>query len=209
MSSHTFTLIEAGTPLAEAKRAILLFHGRGGSAADILNLGNTLAPADTYLAALQATNHTWYPYSFMAPAADNQPWLDSALANALQLFEQTEKVLPAAQIYLAGFSQGACLTLETTARLARPFGGAFAFTGGLIGEHLDLSHYNGHFAGMRVFMSNGDRDPHVPLSRSEESKQVLEQMGAVVNLAVYPGRPHTIMQQELALAQEFIFQTQA
>lgn len=203
--AHSFKLYEKGTPLAEAKQALLLFHGRGATAQSILDLGQALAPEGTYLAALQATNNTWYPYSFMAPAANNQPWLDSALANALKLIEQTEKVLPSTQIYLAGFSQGACLTLESAARFARPFGGVLAFTGGLIGEVLDTNFYQAKFAGTRIFMSNGDRDPHVPQSRSEESKAVLENLGAEVKLQIYPGRPHTILQEELTLAKSFIF----
>lgn len=203
--AHSFKLYEEGTPLAKAKQALLLFHGRGGTAQSILELGQSLAPEGTYLAALQATNNTWYPYSFMAPVANNQPWLDSALANALQLIEQTEKVLPSTQIYLAGFSQGACLTLESSARFARPFGGVLAFTGGLIGELLDTTPYQAKFAGTRVFMSNGDHDPHVPQSRSEESKTTLEKLGAEVKLQIYPGRPHTILHDELNLAKSFIF----
>ena len=203
--AHTFSLYEGGVPLEQAQCAILLFHGRGGSAADILALGRAIAPEGAYLAALQATNNTWYPYSFMAPVESNQPWLGSALANAQQLIDQTEKVLPSTQIYLVGFSQGACLTLESAARFARPFGGIIAFTGGLIGETIDTAPYQQKFAGTRILMSNGDKDPHVPKSRSEESKVVLESLGAVVNLVIYPGRPHIISPEELNLAKEFIF----
>jgi phospholipase/carboxylesterase len=205
--AHAFSLLEEGSPLAVAERALLLFHGRGGSAQDILALGRALAPAGTYLAALQANNHTWYPYSFMAPLASNQPWLDSALTNAQGLIEQVEQVLPARQIYLAGFSQGACLTLETAARFARPFGGVIAFTGGLIGEVIHREHYQAALMGTPIFMSNGDRDPHVPLSRSEESKALLESLGAVVELQVYPARPHTILAEELERAKISIFKT--
>jgi phospholipase/carboxylesterase len=203
--SHSFTLYEDGVPLAQAERALLLFHGRGGNAQAILEIGRALAPAGTYLAALQATNNTWYPYSFMAPVADNQPWLDSALANAELLIEQTEKVLPAAQIYLLGFSQGACLTLESAARFARPFGGVIAFTGGLIGQILDTKHYQAKFAGTRILMTNSDNDPHVPQSRSEESKVELQNLGAEVNLVIYPGRPHVVSPVEMDLAKSYIF----
>ena len=203
--AHSFILQEEGVPLAQAERALLLFHGRGGNAQAILELGRSIAPEGTYLAALQATNNTWYPYSFMAPVTDNQPWLDSALANVQHLIEQTEKVLPSTQIYLMGFSQGACLTLESAARFARPFGGVIAFTGGLIGQTLDTSPYQAKFAGTRILMTNGDNDSHVPQSRSEESKVVLENLGAEVNLVIYPGRPHVVQALELDLAKAFIF----
>lgn len=131
--------------------------------------------------------------------------MDSALTNAEQLIEQTEKVLPAAQIYLLGFSQGACLTLETAARFARPFGGIVAFTGGLIGQILDTTPYQVKFAGTRILMTNSNNDPHVPQSRSEESKAELQNLGAEVNLVIYPGRAHIVSPVELDLAKSYIF----
>lgn len=205
--AHSFSLFEEGTALAQAQQALLLFHGRGSNVQAIFKTGQALAPEGTYLAALQATNNTWYPHSFMAPVVENQPWLDSALDNVRRLIEQVEQVLPSSRIFMAGFSQGACLSLESAARFARPFGGVIAFTGGLIGQNLDTSHYQHGFAGTRILMTNGDKDAHVPQSRSEESKQVLENLGAEVKLVIYPDRPHVVQPTEIELARTYIFQS--
>ena len=76
---HTKQIITAGMPLGEARKAIIMLHGRGANAEDILSVANYLNTDNFALIAPQATNNTWYPYSFVAPAAQNEPWLTSAL----------------------------------------------------------------------------------------------------------------------------------
>ncbi len=198
---HKKILVEAGLPLQKAKKALIMLHGRGGSAEDILTLRDHLSLKDFYLVAPQATNHTWYPYSFMAPLAQNEPWLGSALQLVKSVIDDIQRAgLGSNQIYLLGFSQGACLTLEVAARYAQQWGGIIAFTGGLIGDRIHPEHYNGHFKGAPVLMTNSANDPHVPLARSEDSKRLLEKGGARVLLEVYPNRPHTILPDELKKA---------
>lgn len=195
---HTKQLVEAGKPLVQAKKALIMLHGRGASAEDILSLRSYLPVDDFYVVAPQATNCTWYPYSFLAPPAQNEPWLSSALQLVAGIVTAIEKTgIASSHIYLLGFSQGACLTLEFATRHARAWGGVMALTGGLIGDKLYTENYAGDFAGSRVLMTNSPNDPHVPLLRSEQSKNQLEAMGAKVDLQIYPGRPHTILQEEL------------
>ena len=114
--------------------------------------------------------------------------------------------IPQNKIFFVGFSQGACLTLEYVTRNAGRYGGAVAFTGGLIGEQLDLSNYSGDFNQTPIFISTGDPDPHVPVSRVNESKKILEEMNAQVTVSIYPGRAHTISKAELELARTLVFQ---
>ena len=198
---HIKKVVEAGVPLREAKKAMILLHGRGGSAEDILSLRTHLPVADFYLAAPQATNHTWYPYSFMAPLAQNEPWLSSAVQVIKSVIDDVQRAgLRSDQIFLLGFSQGACLALEVASRFAQPWGGVIALTGGLIGDRIYPEHYNGHFKGAPVLMTNSPNDPHVPLARSEDSKRLLEKGGARVSLEVYANRPHTILPDELKKA---------
>ena len=206
MYTHQKQIATAGTPLAQAKGALVLLHGRGGTARNIISLASEFNLTDFTIFAPQATNQSWYPYSFMAPVEENQP----ALNSALQVIGQTvEEIITAGvtadKIYFAGFSQGACLTLEYIARNAQRFGGAVAFTGGLVGEKLQLSNYKGDFAGTPILISTGDPDPHVPLSRVEESVAVLKNLGAEVTLKVLKGRPHTILREEIELANQLIF----
>lgn len=198
---HTKKIVEAGLPLREAKKAMILLHGRGGSAEDILTLRSHLPVAGFYVVAPQAANHTWYPYSFMAPLAQNEPWLSSAVQLVKSIIDDVQRAgLRSEQIYLLGFSQGACLGLEVATRFAQPWGGVIALTGGLIGDRIYPEHYNGHFKGAPILMTNSPNDPHVPLARSEESKRLLEKGGARVSLDIYPNRPHTILADELKKA---------
>ena len=76
---HKKDIISAGKKLEERSKVLIMLHGRGGSAEDILSISGYLNVDDFTLLALQATNHTWYPYSFLAPPKENEPWLSSAL----------------------------------------------------------------------------------------------------------------------------------
>lgn len=206
MYTHQKDIITAGVPVAEAKRAIIFIHGRGASAADILSLNDHLNIEDAALFAPQATNHSWYPYSFIVPVKENQPALDSALTIIKDLVTEIENAgISQEQIYFVGFSQGACLTLEYVTRNAGKYGGAVAFTGGLIGKELNMQNYKGNFKQTPVLITTGDPDPHVPVSRVELSEGILKKMGANVTLKIYPGRLHTITKTEIELAKKLVF----
>lgn len=203
---HTKNIIPAGQPLTAATRALIMVHGRGASAEDILSLADHLPVKDYALLAPEATGHSWYPYSFLAPPAQNQPWLGSALD---LLGAVVDEIVAAGirkeKIFFLGFSQGACLTLEFVARNAERYGGVAAFTGGLIGDKIYTENYKGDFGGMPVFIGTGDHDPHVPLQRVEATTALLQGMHADVTERVYPGRPHTILAEEVAEAARVVF----
>jgi phospholipase/carboxylesterase len=205
MYTHSLDIVTDGVPVSNAKKAIIMLHGRGGSAENIIALRRQLKLDDMAIFAPQATNGSWYPYSFMAPVLQNQPALNSALETIGRVVQRIEENgISSEHIYFAGFSQGACLSLEYAARNAKRYGGIIAFTGGLIGEELAESNYKGDFNGTPVFISTGDPDPHVPLSRVKESIALLERQNASVTFMVYPGRPHTILSGEFKLANEYI-----
>jgi phospholipase/carboxylesterase len=198
-------VLRVGMPLSEGARAIVLLHGRGASAEDILSLGEEFGePQFAYLAP-QAANHTWYPHSFLAPRQQNEPYLSSALGKiqaTLQL--ATVAGVPFDRIAICGFSQGACLATEFVATHPRRYGGLIAFTGGLIGPlDADITH-TGDLAGTPVFFGSGDPDLHVPWQRVQQSAGVLKQMGADVTLRRYPGRPHTITPDEIEAARQLV-----
>lgn len=205
MYTHNTDILKIGLPLAEAKKAIIMLHGRGANAQSIISLQSHLDLTDAAILAPQATNHSWYPYSFLMPVDQNQPALDSAL----QLIDDLVKEIlaggiPLNGIYFLGFSQGACLTLEYAARNAASYGGVIAFTGGLIGEVLDVENYKGDFSNTPILITTGNPDPHVPLSRVKESLEILERLNAQVTLKVYNGRAHAIQPEELKLANELV-----
>ncbi len=205
MYTHEKQFIQAGKSAAHAKKAVVLLHGRGSTAQGIVSLQRHLSLDDAWLLAPQATNNSWYPYSFLAPDASNQPALDSALAVVHAVVEEVlAQGIPSDRIHFVGFSQGACLALEYTARHAERYGSVVAFTGGLIGETLDAARYRGDFGSTPILITTGDPDPHVPLARVEESAALLRERGAAVRVEVYPGKPHSISADETLLANEIL-----
>ncbi|NEU10136.1 phospholipase [Flavihumibacter sp. R14] len=203
MYTHSKDVVRSGVPLKDAKRALIMIHGRGATPESIISLEEHLYLIDTAILAPRAANNSWYPYSFMAPVEDNQPALDSALSVINGLVDDVvAQGIERKNIYFLGFSQGACLALEYVTRHADTYGGMIAFTGGLIGKELEQGNYKGDFNNTPVLITTGDPDPHVPLSRVEESVAILKKMNARVDLKVYRGRVHTIQIEELELANE-------
>jgi predicted esterase len=181
---------------------MILTHGRGASAEDILGLAAELAVPGFAYVAPQAAGHTWYPYSFLAPMADNEPGLSSGLATLGAIVAAlVEAGLPPERTILLGFSQGACLTTEFVARNARRYGGVAGLSGGLIGPPGTPRDYAGGLEGTPVFLGCSDIDPHIPLARVEETATVFEQMGGAVTAHIYPRMGHTINRDEIAQVQ--------
>ncbi|KLT64311.1 alpha/beta hydrolase [Pedobacter sp. BMA] len=199
-------IIESGKSLDQAEKVLIMIHGRGGTAEDILSMAAHLNVSGYALVAPQADGNSWYPYSFLAPREENEP----ALSNALKTINDTvlyleSKGFSKAQIYFLGFSQGACLTLDYVAANAAGYGGVVAFTGGVIGAQLDHRNYHGEFDGTPVFIGSSDPDVHVPVSRVKESTVLLEGMGANVTEIIYENMGHTISHAEIAQVNKLIF----
>jgi len=193
--------LSAGAALGSARQAVILLHGRGASADDILSLAAELGRTDFAYLAPEAAGHSWYPYTFLAPIERNEPWLSSALETIRALLRETAAAgIPPERTVLMGFSQGACLLLEYAARHARRYGGIAAFSGGLIGPDGTPRDYAGSLAGTPAFLGCSDVDPHVPRVRVEESADVLRRLGADVTLRLYAGMGHTVNDDELAHA---------
>jgi predicted esterase len=191
-------VLVAGVPLDKAQAAMIMVHGRGASAHDILSLANEIdTPGFAYLAP-QAADDTWYPYPFMQPIASNEPKLSSALSVIADLLAKLEQAgVPAERTMLLGFSQGACLSLEFAARNARRYGGIAGLSGGLIGPDGTPRDYSGSLAGTPVFLGCSDVDFHIPATRVNESADILARLGGDVTKRLYRGMGHTINQDEV------------
>lgn len=195
--------------LEKAKKALILLHGRGGTAEDILSYAEGLYDDSFYIVAPEAPNNQWYPHNFLTSEEQNEPWLSASVKTVKDLIDKISQVISKDKIFLMGFSQGACLALEVSARYATRYGGILGFSGGLIGKTINEKKYSGNFDGTKIFLGVSEKDPYIPLERVEESKEILEKMDAEVVLKVYPGSSHKIREDEKKWAIRFLSELHA
>lgn len=190
--------LKYGASLHSAKAAMIMVHGRGATAESMFSLADEFAQPDFHYVAPQARNHTWYPYSFLQPIENNQPGLSSGLQRIHDLLKEIKEAgIPAEKIIILGFSQGACLSTEYTARHPQRLGGIVGLSGGLIGPEIDKSLYSGSMEQTPVFLGCSNIDPHIPKERVDETESVFEQLNSDVTKSIYPGMPHTVNEDEI------------
>jgi len=195
----------AGPDPTRARLTVILVHGRGGTAAGMIDLSNTIGLDDVAYLAPQAAGNTWYPLSFLAPMAQNQPGLSSGLSVLAGLVAALEgEDVPSTRIALLGFSQGACLTLEFAARHARRYAAVVGLSGGVIGPPGTPRDYAGSLDGTPVLLACSDVDAHIPLERVHESTKVFRALGGVVDERIYPGMGHTVTDEEIDLVRKLL-----
>lgn len=194
-----------GKSLGEGKAAMIMVHGRGAAPANILELADHLPHPDLTYLAPAAANHTWYPYSFLAPIPQNEPGISSGIFTIKNLVDKVKaEGIPSEKIFFLGFSQGACLTSEFLARNPDTYGGALIYSGGVIGPEDTPRNYEGSLKGTPIFLGCSDVDAHVPKWRVDESAEIFEKMEADVTKRIYPGMPHTIIEDEILFGKEMI-----
>ena len=190
-----------GTGLDEASAVMILLHGRGADAGDILSLSQYLDFPGLVYFAPQAQDYTWYPNRFIFPLEQNEPYLSGALAKIESIVKSAEsKGIPSDKIFLGGFSQGACLASEYVIRNPKRYGGLFVFSGGYIGPLNEDRELSGQLDDTPVFIGCSDIDPHIPLQRVQETTSLLRAMGANVTERIYSGMGHLINGDELETA---------
>ena len=198
-------IVSIGSPLADPAGVLILLHGRGGTAEDILGLGEAIAPQKWAMLAPHASGNSWYPFSFLAPREQNEPYLTSALGRVRAAVDMALAAgIAADKIAIAGFSQGACLATEFVGRNPRRYAALLAFTGGLIGPLGAPIKLTGDLAGTPVLLSSGDPDPHVPWARVQQSADLLQEIGGRVTIRRYPGKPHSVTGEELRSASDVL-----
>jgi predicted esterase len=200
-----------------ATAGIVLLHGRGGSARDILSLLDHAGLPQIAAAVPEAQGNSWWPTSFLAPSAQMEPYVVAgldAVAEAVDVLRASG--LGRHQIWLCGFSQGACLALEAFARNGEGLAGVFALSGGLVGVadlegpssspmgYLDKQlTYSGPRTGT-AYLSVHERDPHIPLSRVQSSAAALRALGAEVAVQIFKGAGHGVMPEDIAALRQHL-----
>lgn len=199
-------IVQVGPSLKDATAAMIMIHGRGASAESIVGLADELNHNNevTFLAP-QANGFAWYPYSFLAPTEQNQPGLNSGLQAIFDLIVNIEKEgISKDNIFILGFSQGACLATEFVARHPGKYAGVIALSGGLIGDTVNSTNYFGDLKQTPIFLGCSDIDPHIPKERVDETQQVFKGIGGKVTKKIYPGMGHLVNEEEIMHIQELL-----
>jgi phospholipase/carboxylesterase len=202
---ETTGTIWTGTEPHKAHTFMIAIHGRGADAGSILSLAQELDVSGVCWIAPQAPQRTWYPQSFIAPLAANEPYLGQSLDRIAGLLNAVENtgVEPDA-IGLLGFSQGACLALETVIRRPRAYRAVIGLSGGYIGPLDAARTAEGRLDGAKVFLGCSDIDSHIPLQRVQETTLLMRGMGAEVTERIYPGFGHAVNHDEIDEARRML-----
>jgi predicted esterase len=191
-------VVQMGAPVDRAAGAVILLHGRGAGPQDVLGLAQACDPGGLTYLAPQAAGGAWYPQTFLAPLPDNQPWLDSALGLVGRLIEDLAfRGIPVDRQVLAGFSQGACLGLEYAWRHPQRYAAVIGLSGGLIGPDDVPRRATGSMDGTPLFLGCSQNDPYIPAERVRLTSEAMRQVGAEVDLRLYPGADHSVNRDEL------------
>lgn len=198
-------IIYGGETIENAKAAMIMIHGRGATAESILSLSKEFDVEGITYIAPQAFGNAWYPYSFLSPVGMNEPGRTSGLALIdFIVFDLLSKGFATEKIFLLGFSQGACLSLEYVARFPKRFGGVFGLSGGLIGANDELKNYNGDLNRTRIFLGCSDIDPHIPIERVNKTENIFNSLNARVTKKIYTGMGHTINLDEIEFVNDIL-----
>jgi predicted esterase len=201
-------LREAGQSRGLAERAGILLHGRSRTKQEMLNLAAGLEIGGTRWIAPYADNGLWYPGRFMEPLESNEPFLTRSVERCHRLVLDASEGgrLAPHQLFIVGFSQGACIAVEYVLRHAGSCGAIVLFSGSLMGPPGTVWRPagGGTLRGLQVFITGSDMDEWIPEERSRETARVLTDLGADVDLRIYPSRPHMVSNLELAQARAFL-----
>jgi phospholipase/carboxylesterase len=204
MNVHAAQRVEHfGAPLATASAVAIVVHGRDQSPEWMREfLIDRLDVRDVAFIAPEAADNTWYPGRFTQEFGVNEPRLTWALDRIDQLVgELVAAGRSRSEIFLIGFSQGACLLAEYVSRHPARYGGVGVLTGGLIGPPGTTWH-GASLDGTPIVIATSDIDDWVPLARAEETRDVFEARGADVTWRAYEGMDHIINDDEIMLISE-------
>ena len=199
-----------GSARGSAQAAGVLLHGRGKTPEEKIDLAARFGNLEGFrwVVPEAETPGSWYPGRFWDPRESNEPYLSEAVerchAAVLEAGEQGR--LTPDRLVIVGFSQGASLALEYALRHPGTVGSMIVLTGGLMGvPGSDWKSIAPHsLAGLRMLLTGSDVDDWIPEASTHEAARLFRELGADVQLRIYPGRPHIVSEDEIAEARSFL-----
>lgn len=188
-------------PTAPARQLVLLFHGVGASPEGFEPLGPALARDDRWIVAVRSPFESgfgagWQWFSVQGVTETNRA---ERIAAAMPRFADTVRRwqahtgLGAAQTVLAGFSQGAIMSLEST-QAGEPLAARVVAMSGRFAVPPQTAP-----AGVAFRFIHGTQDPVIPAAFSSQGAQQLQALGADARADLLPGLAHGIDPRALAL----------
>ncbi|TKX46245.1 MULTISPECIES: alpha/beta hydrolase [unclassified Halorubrum] len=203
------TLVTGGAPVAAAEVAVVLVHGRGGTAEGLVRLADEFYRSGATLLAPGAVRSTWFPAPHEAALSANEPALTSAVDCVAAAADISRDAgVPPERVVLAGVSQGGAVVAEFLRRRPDRYGGAFVVSAALPGDDLDSRALEategaegggtgddgddggGPLAGTPVALDSSEDGPYVPAERVRATAHVFERAGAAVECRIGPGDGH-------------------
>ncbi|TKX87316.1 phospholipase [Halorubrum sp. SS5] len=213
------TLVTGGAPVAAAEVAVVLVHGRGGTAEGLVRLADEFYRSGATLLAPGTVRSTWFSAPHEAALSANEPALTSAVdCVAAAVDVARDAGVPPERVVLVGVSQGGAVVAEFLRRRPDRYGGAFVVSAALPGDDLDSraldaaedtegdegdgtgdgnggdrgagSDDDGSLAGTPVALDSSEDDPYVPAERVRATARVFERAGGAVECRIDPGDGH-------------------
>jgi len=192
--------LRVGSRGPEAKAICVFVHGRGQSPEEMQSdvLARLSAPAVAFVLPRAPLGAWWEARAVdpLTPVARAQ--LSDALDHLAAAVTAARAELPGRPLLLAGFSQGACLSIEYLCAGLPPPDALAAFTGCRVGVPED-ARSEAVPAGVPVYLSGSDADPWIPVSAFAAAAQSLGSSGARLRADLFPGRSHEVSNAEIAM----------
>ena len=128
---------------------------------------------------------------------------EAGIRDSQQLLGQMISAEKTEKIFLAGFSQGGAIVLQTALRYPKKLAGVLALSCYLPLAAKLPAEKNQANQDIPVFMAHGTLDPVVPIQKARMSRDALEQQGYKVEWHEYP-MPHSVCPQEIMDISRFI-----
>lgn len=191
-------LLQTGTDVKTARVVCVFLHGRGQSPEAMLDHVVRHVPGDIAWILPRAPGSSWYAARAIDPLTDTtKAQLSTALSGLARVIADA-RAQTLRPLVLAGFSQGACLSLEHTFTGAAPADAVLAFTGCRVGTAAD-SRPASLLREVPVYLSGADADPWIPVSAFADAASDLALAGASLRADIFPCRAHEVSAAERAM----------
>jgi phospholipase/carboxylesterase len=198
-------IMHLGAAADKAAVTCIVVHGRNQSPEEMqTNIVSRLSKNAAAFVLPRANDKCWYNALAVVALTDStRTELGRSQTELSAIIADVRRTSPDTKIVLAGFSQGACLSLEHGFTGENAPDTLVAFTGCRVGIPSDERAANipSH---LPVYLSAGSADPWIPLHAFCEAAGELGKAGTKLRADIFPDRPHEVSTAEIAILNSVI-----